>query len=117
MNIKVKQIASYCGHSISANGSVNLNLKAAYSELTNSIKLSQMLNNDVVIKVKMPNEKPMKLGTFRIKLLKIDGDGESVVKFNGLNDYIELDNLNCLATGEAFQVVYEADIEKENEDE
>ena len=96
MTIKVKEVVRYGGHSLSANGSVNFTLKASYSELTNTVQTMQMLNNDIIIKAKMPAGKPMKLGMFRIKQLIIDGDGESTLKFNGLNDYIEMDNLNLL---------------------
>lgn len=121
MNIKVKEVVKYGGHSLSANGSVNFTLKAAYSELTNSIKLMQMLNNDVNIKAKVPNGKPMKLGMFRIKQIIIDGDGESTIKFNGLNDYIEMDNLNLLPLNsdenKEFVVLMEAEIEEEDNEE
>ena len=47
MTVKVKEVVKYGGHSLSANGSVNFTLKASYSELTNTIQLMQMLNNDV----------------------------------------------------------------------
>ena len=53
-NIKVKEVVVYGGHSMSANGSVNLTLKAQYSELPNSIRMMQLLNNDVDIKAKAP---------------------------------------------------------------
>lgn len=119
--IKVKEVVKYAGHSLSANGSVNFTLKASYSELTNTIQLMQMLNNDVVIKAKLPGGKPMKLGMFRIKQIVIDGDGESTLKFNGLNDYIEMDNLNVLPLNndenKEFVVVAEAEIENEEGEE
>ena len=119
MNIKVKEVVKYGGHSISANGSVNFTLKAAYSELANSIQLMQMLNNDVGIKAKVPGGNPMKLGFFRVKQIVIDGDGESTIKFNGLNDYIEMDNLNLLPLNtdenKEFVVLMEAEIEMEDE--
>ena len=117
MNIKVKEVVKYGGHSLSANGSVNFTLKAMYDELTNSIKLMQMLNNDVSIKAKVPGQKAMKLGIFRVKQIVVDGDGESTLKFNGLNDYIEMDNLNVLPLNsdenKEFVVLMEADIEDE----
>ena len=120
MIIKVKEVVTYNGHNLSANGSVNLTLKASYSELTNTIKVMQMLNNDVRIKAKIPGESVMKLGTFRVKDIKIDGDGESVLKFNGLNDYIEMDNLNVLPLNDSevkeFTILMQADIENEEED-
>ena len=114
---KVKEVVRYNGHSLSANGSVNFNLKASYSELTNTIQMMQMLNNDVTIKAKLPAGKPMKLGMFRIKQIIIDGDGKSIFKFNGLNDYIEMDNLNLLPLNnddnKEFVIMTEAEIEKE----
>lgn len=116
--IRVREVVKYGGHSLSANGSVNLTLKADYSELVNTIQVQQMLNNDVSIKARLPGGKPMRLGMFRVKSTTIDGDGESTLKFNGLNDYIEMDNLNLLPTkgsgDEMFVVVMEADIEEED---
>ena len=119
MKIKVKEIVSYKGHSISANGAVNFTVKAMYSQLTNTIKLMQLLNNDVIIKAKLPEEKPMKLGSFRIKQITVDGDGESSIKFNGVVDYIEVDNLNLLplnnSESKEFTVLFESDIEIEED--
>lgn len=119
--IKVKEVVKYKGHSLSANGSVNFNLVAAYSELVHTISLMQLLNNDVMIKAKIPGENPMKLGIFRIKQIVIDGDGESKIKFNGLNDYIEMDNLNVLPLNsddtKEFVVLMEAEVEEENTEE
>lgn len=115
--VKVKEVVKYDGHNVSANGSVNFNLKAGYSELINTIQAMQMLNNDVTIKAKVPGKKAMKLGIFRIKQIVIDGDGESKLKFNGLNDYIEMDNLNLLPLNteenREFTIMMEADVEVE----
>ena len=120
MDIKVKEVVTYGGHSLKANGAVDFTLKASYSELSNSIKLMQMLNNDVNIKSKVPGGKAMKLGMFKVKQIIIDGDGESVLKFNGISDYIELDNLNMLPLNDSdtkeFVVLMEAEIEEEDED-
>ena len=120
MKVKVKEVVKYGGHSLSANGSVNFTLKASYSELPNTIQMMQMLNNDVTVKAKLPTGKPMKLGMFRIKQIIIDGDGESTLKFNGLNDYIEMDNLNLLPLNnddsKEFVIMMEAEIEIEEEE-
>ena len=79
-----------------------------------------MLNNDVVIKAKIPERKPIKLGIFRIKQIVIGGDGESKIKFNGLTDYVEMDNLNQLPINSMddnlFTVLMEADVELEEEE-
>lgn len=117
MNVKVKLVVGYKGHNISANGSVNLTLCADYSELKNTIMAMQMLNNDVKIKAKLPGANAIKLGSFRIRDIRIDGDGESTIKFNGLNDYIEMDNLNALVTSERFNAMFEAEIEEEENEE
>ena len=117
-NIKVKEVVVYGGHSMSANGSVNLTLKAQYSELPNSIRMMQLLNNDVDIKAKAPGSKAMRLGVFRVKQIVVDG--ESVLKFNGLSDCIEMDNLNVLPLNtddnKEFVVLMMANIEDEEED-
>lgn len=117
---KVKEVVEYAGHTLSANGNVNFTLKASYSELTNTIQLMQMLNNDVDIKARPPGGKPMKLGSFRIKQIVIDGDGESKIKFNSLNDHVEMDNLNVLPNNgtdvKEFTVLLEAEIEIEGGD-
>lgn len=119
--VRVREAVTYGGHNLSANGSVNLTLKAEYSELVNTIQVMQMLNEDVTIKAKLPGSKPMALGMFRVKSINIDGDGESTIKFNGLNDYIEMDNLNLLPTkrdegSEVFVVMMEVEIETEDEE-
>lgn len=122
MIVKVKQVVKYDGHSLSSNGSVNFKLRASYSELVNSIKLMQMLNNDVIIKAKIPGSKVMKLGIFRIKQIVFDGDGESKITFNGLNDFIEMDNLNLLPLKNSeetneFQILCESNVEDEENEE
>lgn len=121
MNISVKEVVTYGGHNLSANGSVNLTLKASYSELAKTISAMQMLNNDIKIKAKVPGSKPMKLGMFRIKDIKIDGDGESVLRFNTLNDFVEMSNLNLLPLNDSdtkeFAVLLEAEVEEEGEEE
>lgn len=119
--VKVKQVVSYGGHNLAASGSVNLTLKASYSELVNTVGLMQMLNNDIDVRAKIPSEKAKKLGTFRIKDIKIDGDGESIIKLNGLDCYVELDNLNDLILKDSdvkeFTVLMLAEIEDEDEGE
>ena len=122
--LKVKSVVVNGGYNVSANGSVNIKFIAGYSELVNTIKLQQMLNNDVVIKARIPSPsgKPqvLKLGTFRVKNTIIDGDGESKIQFNGLSDYIELDNLNLLPLSsddiKEFTILMESEVEVESEE-
>lgn len=120
MKSKVKAMCSYGGHGIKMNGNVDLTLKSKYSELPNYIQLIQMLNNDVTITAKTVEGK-FGLGVFRVKEIKVDHDGEGILKFNSLNDFVETDNLNKLITAGAttteFGVTFEADIELENPEE
>lgn len=119
-NVRIKDVVKYGGHKQSANGSVNLTLIAAYGELVHTIEASQLLNNDIFVKFKLPGMKAEKLGMFRIKQLVIDGDGESKINLNGLSDYIEMDKLSMLPlrTDETpeFNVLLEADVELEGGD-
>lgn len=112
--VRIKEIVSYNGHSLSASGSVNLSLKAMYGELRNTILAMQLLNEDVTIKVKLDG-KVRNAGVFRIKNIVIDGDGESKLKFEGLTDSIDLDVLNNMPLrGEdsaEFQMLMEAQVE------
>lgn len=117
--VKVKEVVTYGGHSISANGSVNLTFKAQYSELVNTVQSLQLLNNDVFIKARVAGMKPVKLGMFRVKDVNVSGDGSSTIKFNGISDYIEVDNLNTLPLKDSdtplFNILMEAEIEEEDD--
>ena len=117
MKSKVKAMCSYGGHGIKMNGNVDLTMKSKYSEMPNYIQLIQMLNNDVTISVKTVDG-AFGLGVFRVKEIKVDHDGEGILKFNSLNDFVETDNLNRLITAGAttteFGVTFEADIELED---
>ena len=116
----LKCVAHYNGHSLKKNGNIDLSITCDYSELTNYIQLIQALNNDVVIVAKLPEEKPFKLGMFRIKSITVDGDGEGIIKFNSITDYVETDNVNKLIGSERFVAKFTSMIEVEeggNEDE
>lgn len=115
--VTVKEVVNYKGHSVKANGSVDLSFTAMYDELVNSIACLQMLNNDVNITAKLPNEKPIELGMYRIKGIIFDGDGESTIKFNSLDQNVELENLGKIITSEKFQVRMAAIIELEEDEE
>lgn len=124
MILKVKQVVTNAGYRVGANGSVSISFAAKYSELTNTIKLQQLLNNDVEIKAKVPTgtgkSQVYNLGNFRVKRTTIDDDGESKVEFNGITDYIEMDNLNKLPLNsddlKEFTILVTADIESEGDE-
>lgn len=115
--VEVKEVVNYRGHSIRANGSVDVSFSAMYDEIVNSIQLLQMLNNDVDIIAKLPGDKPIKLGVYRIKNVSFDDDGESKIKFNSIDTSVEFDNLSRIITSEKFQVKFSAVIEEEDDGE
>lgn len=120
MKVNVKAVAKYNGHTIGNNGNISLKLNCDYGEITNYVQLIQMLNNDVKIEVKHPEQKKFSLGIFRIKTIQIDHDGEGRLTFSSTNDFVEVDNLNRLIMqnkDEQFQAFFKADVELENNEE
>lgn len=119
--VEVKQFVKYGGHNVTAKGLVNLTFKAQYSQLVNTIQLMQLLNNDIRMQVKAVDRKPMKLGYFRIKDIRISGDGESTIKYVGVIESSEVDNINSLPLNsddvEEFQVRMLSEVELEGEQE
>ena len=112
-HVEVKIIGKYNGHSVKANQSVDLSIKAGYDQLAQSVQLLQMLNNDVTIVAKVPDSKPFKLGTFRVQAVNISHDGESAIKFNSMADFTEVDNFSKLIGSEMVVLKVSADIEIE----
>lgn len=112
--ISIKEFVSYNGHNVKSNTTVSLNFKAMYSELTKTIQVLQLLNNDVKITAA---DKP--LGTFRVKNVSVSDDGESTLKFESMADAVEMDNLNSLINVEnEVAIVMESlvDLEDGNEE-
>lgn len=111
--VKIEEFVSYNGHNVKANGTVTLNFKAMYSELVKTINVLQLLNNDVRVSIK-----DTRLGSFRVKDVVVDGDGESKIKFDSMTDFVEMDEINKLVSAEGeFKISMEADIELEDDEE
>jgi hypothetical protein len=110
-DIKIKEFVAYNGSATKANGVVTLNLKAMYSELTNTIKVLQLLNNDVKITV---NDEKV-LGVFRVKDVVIDGDGQSKLKFESMSEAVEMSVMNSLVNidGE-FSILMQSKVDLED---
>lgn len=114
--VKIREIVAYNGHNVKSNGVVNLNLKAMYSELVNTIQVLQLLNNDVKISV-VEGKSENSLGMFRVKNVSISDDGESVLKFETLAEAAEMDKINSLVGKETeFTINMFAEVETEDED-
>lgn len=117
--VKVSAVAAYNGHSIKTNKNVEISFKFNYDELQRYVQLIQFLNEDVSICIKIGNSPALNIGMFRIKDMKIDNDGEGVVKFNSMVDFVNAGNINELVGSELLKVLFtsEIDIEENNESE
>ena len=119
--ISIRQVVTYQNHNRRNNGAVTLNLNSEYSELVHTIELQQLLSQDIHIVAKVAGERPYKLGLFRLKKSTILDDGESKLQFEGLSDYVEVDNLNHLPLKSddvpQFAVTYTATVELEDDEE
>ena len=114
--VKVRVVAAYNGHNIKPNKNVDISLKCRYDELTNYIQLIQFLNEDVDIVAKVGDNPANKLGSFRVKEIKVDHDGEGVLKFNSQLDFVNADDINSLVGEELIKVQFTAEIEEEEEE-
>lgn len=114
--IQTKVVGRYKGHNVTANKNVNISFVCGYDQLTSYIQLIQFLNIDVDVIAKLPDEKPMKLGIFRVKDVKIDHDGEGVLKFNGMDDFVDTDAINKLVGSELIQIRFKGIVELEDDD-
>lgn len=118
--VDFKMVVKYNGHNVKQSGAVDVNFIAEYGELTNTVQLLQLLSNDIKVAIKKPDEKPFKLGTFRLQNLTYDHDGAAKIKFNSIADFVEVDNLNKLIPmdkEERFVARITASIEIEGDEE
>lgn len=121
-NIEFKVVSKYNGHQVKPSGAVDLNLVCEYGEMKNTIQLLQLLSNDIKLAVKKPDEKPFKLGTFRLQQLTYDHDGQAKIRFNSMTDFVEVDGLNRLIPEDkeerfVLRVLAVVELEGEEEDE
>lgn len=119
-NVDINVVCLYNGHTMSPNGNVDIKLKCSYGELVDYIRLVQMLNNDILVEIQLPDEKPDEVGTFRIKSINVDHDGEGKLSFNSMVDFVNLSTVNKLCMVEKdtpFKVKFSATIEIEEDGE
>lgn len=112
--IKIKSVAAYKGHTLKETGVVTLSMLFKVEELVNIVQLTQMLNNDVSVAVKLDGV-VLKLGSWRINAINISSDGEATLKLNSIADFVEVNNLNKIVTKDLFCVRFAAEIEIEEE--
>lgn len=113
--IDFKVPCKYNGHDVKASGVVNVNFKSEYADLTETVSLLQVLNNDIKVGIKLPDEKPFSLGLFRLANYNVGHDGEVKIKLSSTSDFAEVDNLNKLIINEPFVVRFKAEVEIEDE--
>lgn len=114
--ISVKTFANYKAHSVNGKGVVKLTVSIAYADLSDAVKLLQLLNSDVNVRTKFGNEKPIKIGTFKIDKFAVDRDGNVKLTFNSFTDYVNLGMIANLITEDDATFVLGCDGEIEIED-
>lgn len=123
--ISVKTFANYKAHSVNGKGVVKLTVSIAYVDLSDAVKLLQLLNSDVNVRAKFGNEKPFKIGIFKIDKFAVDRDGNVKVTFNSFTDYVEMnvivklitENDSTFVLGCDGEVEFEDDVKEESENE
>lgn len=118
--VKIKSVCKYNGHGVKPTKVVALSFRFKYDELPSSVQSLQMLNENVTIRVKLGDQPAMTVGTFMIKGLNFDGDGESVMNLGSQLDHIEPSIVNEIAAfgkDELFKIMIEARIEIEEPEE
>lgn len=115
--VKVKVLGSYNGHSVKVNKNVDLGFKCPYDQIIDYIQLLQFLSVDVAVKVKMNDGEVLSLGTFRVKGLGVDHDGEGKLQFTSMADFVEMDNINVLVGTDVLKLMFSATIETESDEE
>jgi hypothetical protein len=113
--VTIKEIMYYKGHSIKPNGTVDISFSAMYDQITKSMEILQLLNENVKITAKLAGKEPVVLGSFMVKGVNFNQDGTSVIKFHTLTDYVEMDNINTVVVPDLFQVRMEAQIKVKEE--
>lgn len=114
--VKIKLVGKYNGHSVKPTRVVDLALKLPYDELATYIQSVQMLNENVTLIVRLPDSKPVEVGTFMIGELKIASDGEGNLRLKSNMDSVNANVLNDMAIDDPFNVLLRAKIEIEEED-
>jgi hypothetical protein len=120
VNLKIRTIGKYNGHSFKPNGSVDFGIKLSYEELVNyymKLPLLRSANTEVVARI--GDEEPFSLGTFMLHSYSMDRDGEGTIKFNSLYDHVEPDGLNALVSEKdsLIKFLFKAEIEDVEEEE
>jgi len=113
VKLDVTMVSEYGGHSCKSNSNVDLTLLQEYGELTKALQIVPMMNADVKVMVKIPGSKAGSVGTFMLKQIIVDGDGQSKIKLNSDIDSVELETLNALVQQEKFQIRCLATVELE----
>lgn len=117
--VKIKSVCKYNGHSVKPTKVVALSFRFKYDELPQSVQTLQMLNENVVVKVKLGDQPAQEVGMFMIKGLNFDGDGDSILNLGSQLDHIEPGVVNEIAAfgkDEVFRIMLEAKIEVEAEE-
>lgn len=114
MKVTINQHVEYKGHNVKQSGAVTLTLLASYDSITESMRLLQLLNEDIGVKVKMPDKNPIFVGTFMINGVNFAKDGKSTIKLASINTAVNTESLMEMVENGRFRIQYSGNVEEED---
>lgn len=104
--VKVSATGFYAGHSIKANGTLDLKMTFSSNEMSNTVKFLAMIGKPLKLGIFADGEKPTNLGEFTIDKIEFTKNAETKMKFASTKDYVVIQNMvSLLAEETAFNVV------------
>lgn len=104
--VKVDATGYYVGHSIKANGTLDLKMSFPPNEITNTVKFLTMIGKPFKLGIFEDGDKPVNLGEFTIDKIEFTKNAETKMKFASTKDYAVIQNMvSLLAEETAFNVV------------
>lgn len=104
--VKVAATGFYAGHSIKANGTLDLKMTFSSNEMNNSVKFLTMIGKPIKLGIYADGDKPTNLGEFTIDKVEFTKNAETKIKFASTKDYAVVQNMiSLLAEETAFNVV------------
>lgn len=117
MKAEMMMVMKYVSHNVNQAGAVTLMMKSGYDQLYGAKELLKFLQSNITVKVKMLEKKPFLLGTFRLKSISFNQNGESAVKLASITDAVYMERMAEIVTMDLTQVRFEGEIDDDEESE
>lgn len=117
--LTITAVCQFKNMGIKKDKSIDVSFIFPYDERANIIKAVLMVAQDVRVLAKLPHQKPLDLGYYKIYNLSMDRDGQTTLKLNTLLEYAKVDNVNEIVANEdtLLQLRLSASVIVEDEEE